>query len=132
MVYLYNDFLYVEYYASTGVLVSQWHGKCNSLQYRQSLIQYLRICKQLNLRYAVTDRRLQQALPPEDMEWMEKHFMTAFNKLPLERVAVVSAYDPNAEKQLRQLYQQLNPRTDFESRCFEDLTSAYDWITATR
>ncbi|WP_242929522.1 hypothetical protein [Pontibacter vulgaris] len=130
MVYLYTDYFYVEYYATTGVLMSQWHGKCSSLQYRQSLIQYLRICKDLNLRLAVTDRRLQQALTAEDMEWMQTHFINAFINLPLERLAIIRSFDPVAESQFQQLYQNNGHPFPFESRSFEDLTSAYNWITA--
>lgn len=58
MVYFQTDYLLLEYHAASHVLLSQWYGRCSSLQYRQALIKLVRLIRDLNVPYAITDSRL--------------------------------------------------------------------------
>lgn len=128
MVYFQTDYLQVEYHSSSDVLITQWYGGCSSLQYRQALIQIARITRELQSPYAVLDRRLQQPLSEDDLSWSFNIYAKAYSRLPLMRLAVVSAFNPKTETQQQHLYNQYKSR--FETRTFTDLTSAYDWITS--
>jgi hypothetical protein len=129
MICLHTDYLHIEYYSAHSVLISQWYGRCSSLQYRRALIQSIRLCRELAIKYAVLDYRLLPALPEEDQKWTTNIFLKAFTHLPFKRIAVVSSFDSEAEAQLQQFLHDKRFPLLFEARTFEDLTSAYDWLT---
>ncbi|QCR24242.1 hypothetical protein [Pontibacter sp. SGAir0037] len=128
MVFFDSNYLHVEYYAATNVLVTQWYGGCSSLQYRQALIKGLRISKELQVEYAIIDERMMPPLSSEDFQWLRHTYLKAFNKLPFKRFAVVNAFDNTALKQLKKVHQFTEIEAPFETRAFDDLTSAYDWL----
>lgn len=130
MVYFDSNYLHVEYYAATNVLISQWYGGCSSLQYRQALIKGIRLSKELNVEYAIIDERMLPPLSSEDYSWMHDYYIKAFNKLPLKRFAVVNAFNSTAVKQLQKVYLDKAKEVPFETRTFDDLTSAYDWLVS--
>ncbi|WP_299708933.1 hypothetical protein [uncultured Pontibacter sp.] len=128
MVYLHTDYLLVEYHASSHVLLSQWYGKCSSLQYRQALIKLVRLARQLGAPYAIIDSRLLAPLDPDDLAWTRDVYAQAFSQLPLKRSASLNPFDPTAERQIQQIFSS-QPSLPFEVKEFDDLTSAYDWLT---
>lgn len=127
--YFQTDYLLVEYHAANNVLLSQWYGKCSSLQYRQALIQVIRLAKQLAPSYAITDSRLLSPLQPDDLAWTKDVYAQAFRKLPLKRSASLCPFDPTADQQVHQIFS-TKKRLPFEMKEFEDLTSAYDWLVS--
>jgi hypothetical protein len=129
MVYLHTDYLLVEYHASSHVLLSQWYGKCSSLQYRQALIKLVRLARQLGAPYAIIDSRLLAPLDPDDLAWTRNVYAQAFSQLPLKRSASLKPFDPAAERQIQQVFSSQH-KLPFEMREFDDLTSAYDWLTS--
>lgn len=128
MVYFQTDYLLVEYHASSNMLVSQWYGRCSSLQYRQALIEVIRLARQLAASYAITDSRLLSPLQPEDLTWTRDVYAQAFGKLPLKRSASLNPYNATAEQQMQQIYTSKKQQLPFETKEFDDLTSAYDWL----
>lgn len=130
MVYFDSNYLHVEYYAASNVLISQWYGGCSSLQYRQALIKGIRLTKELGVEYAIMDERLIPPLSNEDFNWTRDFYMRALHRLPLKRVALVNAFDAAAEDQLLQMYHPQNGSLPFETCTFDDLTSAYEWLTS--
>jgi len=130
MVYFQTDYLQVEHHDANNILITQWYGGCSSLQYRQALIQIVRIARDLQIQYAVLDRRLLKPVSEDDLNWSYDVYAKAYAKLPLQRLAIVSAFDAEAEKQQKALYQ--THKLGFETRNFEDLTSAYDWLTSVK
>ena len=126
MVYFQSDYLLLEHHAASNVLLSQWYGKCSSLQYRQALIKMIRLARQLAPSYTITDSRLLFPLQPDDLAWTRDVFAKAFRKLPLKRAASLSPFDATADRQIHLISQQF----PFETKEFEDLTSAYDWLTS--
>ncbi|MCC9168025.1 hypothetical protein [Pontibacter harenae] len=131
MVCYQSEYLHVEYYDSTQVLLTQWYGGCSSLQYRQALIKSIRLSKKLQVKYAVIDKRLLPPLSKDDFEWTLNLFMDALKKLPFKRYAIINAYNPTAAHQQQKLYYSQRKNLDCEIKTFDDLTSAYDWLTAT-
>lgn len=127
MVYFHTDYLQVEYHQNANVLITQWYGECSSLQYRQALIQVTRIIKELEVTYAVLDRRLLKPISADDLNWTNTVYAKAYTRLPLKKIAVISSFNQETERQQQQLHAQL--QTSIETRTFEDLTSAYDWLT---
>lgn len=130
MVYFDSDYLHVEYHTATNVLISQWYGGCSSLQYRQALIKGIRLTRELNIQYAILDERMMPPLSPEDFEWMLGVYISAFNKLPLKRFAVVNAFDMTTLGQFKSVFLNSGNEAGFETRSFDDLTSAYDWLVS--
>ncbi|MEJ8758624.1 hypothetical protein WG947_16535 [Pontibacter sp. H259] len=130
MVYFQTDYLQVEHHDANNVLITQWYGGCSSLQYRQALIQIIRIARELQVQHAVLDRRLLKPVSEDDLNWSYDIYAKAYAKLPLQRLAIVSAFDSEAEKQQKQLYK--THTLGFETRNFEDLTSAYDWLISVK
>jgi hypothetical protein len=127
MVYFQTDYLQVEHHEANNVLITQWYSDCSSLQYRQALINIARIARELQVEYAVMDRRLLQPVSEEDLHWTCTIFAKAYTKLPLKKVAVIHPFHPETELQQQQFYKQLE--SYIETRSFSDLTSAYDWLT---
>lgn len=128
MVYFDSDYLHVEYYPVTKVLLSQWYDKCSSLQYRQALIESIRMTKRLGVQYFVTDRRLLPPLPADDLAWTTSIYLRALSGLPLRRFAIVISSDA-AGAQLQELLHSRRYPLPFEARAFDDLATAYDWLT---
>lgn len=130
MVYFHTEYLLVEYHAASHVLLSQWYGKCSSLQYRQALIKLVRLARQLGAPYAILDSRLLSPLDPDDLAWTRDVYAQAFSQLPLKRSAALTPYNPTAERQFQQIFMGKSSYLPFETREFDDLTSAYDWLTS--
>lgn len=130
MVYLHTDYLLVEYHASSHVLLSQWYGKCSSLQYRQALIKLVRLARQLGVPYAINDSRLLSPLDPDDLAWTRDVYAQAFSQLPLKRSASLNPFDPTAERQIQQIFSNYKSNPSFELKEFDDLTSAYEWLVS--
>ncbi len=130
MVYFQTDYLLLEYHAASHVLLSQWYGRCSSLQYRQALIKLVRLIRDLNVPYAITDSRLLSPLDPDDLAWTRDVYAQAFSQLPLKRSASLSPFDPTASRQFQHLFAGRPNPLPFETREFDDLTSAYDWLTS--
>lgn len=130
MVYLHTDYLLVEYHAASHVLLSQWYGKCSSLQYRQALIKVIRLARQLAAPYAITDSRLLAPLDPEDLAWTRDIYAQAFRQLPLKRSASLNPFNSTADRQIQQIFSAKGNQLPFETKEFEDLTSAYNWLTS--
>ncbi|GGG31566.1 hypothetical protein [Pontibacter amylolyticus] len=130
MVYFQTDYLLVEYHVASHVLLSQWYGKCSSLQYRQALIKLIRLARELGAPYAITDSRLLTPLDPDDLAWTRDVYAQAFSQLPLKRSASLNPFDPAAHRQLQQVFFKSSSPLPFETREFDDLTSAYDWLTS--
>jgi hypothetical protein len=128
MVYLNTEYLLVEYHASSHVLLSQWYGKCSSLQYRQALIKVIRLARQLGAPYAINDSRLLAPLDPEDLAWSRDVYAHAFSQLPLKRTAALNPFDPTAGRQIQQIFSRAKQSLPFEIKEFDDLTSAYNWL----
>lgn len=128
MVYFRTDYLQVEYHSTNNVLISQWYGGCSSLQYRQALIQLVRIARELQVQHIVLDRRLLQPVSEEDLDWTYTIYARAYTRLPLKKVAIVQAFNSKTELQQQQLYQHISNHVP--TRTFEDLTSAYDWLVS--
>jgi hypothetical protein len=129
MVYFNTHYLHVEYHEKDNVLISQWYGACSSLQYRQALIMSLRLAREFSISFAVTDRRLLPPLSESDLTWTTEIYHKAFNALPLKRFALIKPF--NKEAELQQLYL-INSKVNtakIEARAFDDLTSAYYWLT---
>ena len=127
MVYFQTDYLQVEHHEKNNVLITQWYSGCSSLQYRQALINIVRIARELQIEYAVLDKRLLQPVTEEDLHWTCTIFAKAYAKLPLKKMAVIHSFHPETEQQQQELYKQLEDY--IETRSFSDLTSAYDWLT---
>lgn len=123
---------HLEYYPRHNVIVSQWYGSCTSQEYRSTLTNFLRMVEELGVSYAIADRRLLPPIPIEDIRWTVQEYTVPFSKLPLKRFAFINSFDPTAEKQLQQFVANNGPVSfPFEVNVFEDLTSAYEWLTAT-
>ncbi|NEM99488.1 hypothetical protein [Pontibacter burrus] len=127
MVCFQTDYLQVEHHSKNKVLVTQWYGGCSSLQYRQALIQIMRIARDLQVHYIILDRRLLQPVTTEDLTWTCTIYAKAYTKLPLRKVAVLQAFNIITQQQQQQLYERLSDHIPVAA--FEDLTSAYAWIT---
>lgn len=130
MVYFQTDYLLVEYHDASNVLLSQWYSKCSSLQYRQALIQVIRLARQLGTPYAITDSRLLPPLQPDDLAWTRDVFAQAFSQLPLKRSAALNPFDALAERQIQQIFAARKHLLPFEMKEFDDLTTAYNWLTS--
>ncbi|MBF8965414.1 hypothetical protein I0P70_19350 [Pontibacter sp. FD36] len=130
MVYFQTDYLLLEYHAASHVLLSQWYGKCSSLQYRQALIRLIRLARELGAPYTITDSRLLSPLDPDDLAWTRDVYAQAFSQLPLKRSASLNPFDPAASRQIQQVFASRPHPLPFETREFDDLTSAYDWLTS--
>ena len=130
MVYFHTDYLQVEHHQNANVLITQWYGGCSSLQYRQALIQVIRIIKELEVSCAVLDRRLLKPVSADDLNWTNTVYAKAYTKLPLKKIAIISSFNQDTERQQQQLNAQL--QSFIEMRTFDDLTSAYDWLTTVR
>jgi hypothetical protein len=131
MVYFHTEYLLVEYHDASNILLSQWYGKCSSLQYRQALIKLVRLARQLNAPYAIIDSRLLAPLDSDDLAWTRTVYLQALSQLPLKRTASLCPFDPTAERQLQQVFSTRGTSLlPFEIKEFEDLTSAYDWLTS--
>lgn len=126
--YYKTDYLQVEYHNISDVLIAQWYAGCSSLQYRQALIRIIRLARELHVQNAVLDRRLLQPVSEEDLNWTCTIYVSAYAKLPLKRLAVINAFDSRTERQQQKLYAQLSSYVTIRS--FDDLTSAYDWLTS--
>ena len=127
MVYFQTDYLQVEHHNTGNVLITQWYGGCSSLQYRQALINIIRITRELQVHFIVLDRRLLQPISEDDLHWTCTIYAKAYTKLPLKKLAVIHSFDQETERQQQQLHAQLE--SYIETRNFDDLTSAYDWLT---
>lgn len=128
MVCLHTHYLHVEYHEQDNVLISQWYGSCSSLQYRQALILSLRLARDYQIRYAVTDRRLLPPLSESDLTWTTEVYHKALKSLPIKRFAIIRSFNQEAERQHVKLIENRTSTTQIETRAFEDLTSAYEWI----
>ncbi|WP_276498762.1 hypothetical protein [Pontibacter litorisediminis] len=128
-----TPFHHVEYYAAHNVIVSQWYGPCTSQEYRDTLNNFLQLVVAQGASYAISDRRLLPAIPKEDTRWTLQEFLKDFIKLPLKRFAFINSFDPIAQKQLQYFVNadKLGP-FPFEVQVFNDLTSAYEWLTDTK
>lgn len=130
MICLQTNYLHLEYHEKDNVLISQWYGTCSSLQYRQALILSLRLAKQYHIDYAVTDRRLLPPLSESDLSWTSEVYFKAFNSLPIKRFAIIKPFNEEATRQQSELIRKRNGSSHIESRAFDDLTSAYEWLVA--
>ncbi len=130
MVYFYSDYLYVEYFASHRVLLCQWYGGCSSKQYRDAMLLTAAIISKQEVRYHVSDRRLLPLLPQEDIDWTFNVFLEIFSCLPLWRFAIINCFDEEARQQTNCFLHHPVVQIPFETRIFDDLTSAYDWLTS--
>lgn len=128
MVYFQTDYLLLEYHVASQVLLSQWYGKCSSLQYRQALIKLIRLARELEVHYTIMDSRLLTSLDPDDLAWTRDVYAQAFKQLPLKRSASLTPFDPTAHRQFQQVFINRTYPPPFETREFDDLTSAYDWL----
>jgi len=128
MVCLHTHYLHVEYHEQDNVLISQWYGNCSSLQYRQALILSLRLARDYHINYAVTDRRLLPPLSESDVTWTTEVYHKALKLLPIKRFAIIRSFNEEAEQQQANLIENRISTTNIETRAFEDLTSAYEWI----
>lgn len=121
---------HIELYTAHNVLVSQWYGGCSSAEYRESLKRFLHFIETLQVHYAITDRRLLPPLAEEDALWTSEVFLEHFRRLPLRRFAIIRSFSLSAGKQLHHFIHNKERPLPFEAKVFEDLTSAYDWLTA--
>lgn len=128
MVYFYSDYLQMEYYSAQRVLISQWYASCNSLQYRNALIKFLRLTRDLGIKYAVNDQRLLPSLSEDDLNWTLDVYLRSFCEVPLQRFAIVNPFDAEASRQTKSILHNKHHQVPFETHIFEDLTSAYDWL----
>ncbi|MBC5776002.1 hypothetical protein H8S95_18140 [Pontibacter sp. KCTC 32443] len=126
MVYFQTDYLQVEHHHTGNVLITQWYGGCSSLQYRQALINVIRIARELQVHCVVLDRRLLKPVSEDDLHWTCTIYAKAYAKLPLKKLAVIHSFDNETERQQQQLNAHIG--TYIETRSFDDLTSAYDWV----
>lgn len=131
MVYLHTHYLHVEYHEHDNMLISQWYGRCSSLQYRNALILSLRLIRDYNIDYAITDRRLLPPLPEADLIWTTEVYHKALKTTSLKRFAMVRPFDEEANKQQSILINNRKDTAKIEVQAFEDLTSAYKWILTT-
>ncbi len=127
MVYLQTEYLQVEHHTANNVLITQWYNGCSSLQYRQALINIVRIARNLQVEHVIMDRRLLQPISEDDLNWTCTIYAKAYDKLPLKKIAVIHSFDNRTEQQQKKLYEQLAHR--IETHTFDDLTSAYEWLT---
>lgn len=127
-----SEYLHVELYEEPNVLVTQWYGKCTSDQYREALIRFNSLVRLYDVHFAIADRRLLPALSKEDLIWTVKEFLPLFCNLPLKRFAVLNSFDEIAEELLPHFLKNTNYPIPFESQAFDDLTSAYDWLTSVK
>lgn len=130
MVYLHTHYLHVEYHERDNILINQWYGTCSSLQYRKALILSLRLIREHCIDYAITDRRLLPVLPKADLIWSTEVYHKALKTVPLKRFAMVKPFDEEARQQQFFLIDNRKDTTKIETRTFEDLTSAYEWLLA--
>lgn len=131
MVLFEAPYLHLEYYAAHDVLVSQWYGRCTSQEYRDALKRFVHFVDAMNIQYAISDRRLLPPLSDEDAQWTTDVFLESFRKLPLRRFAIIKSFSSSAGKQLQDFIRNKQRPLPFEAKAFNDLTSAYDWLTAT-
>lgn len=132
MVYLHTHYLHVEYHERDNMLISQWYGSCSSLQYRQALILSLRLAKEHDIDFAITDRRLLPPLSEADLLWTAEVYHKALKAVPLKRFAIINPFDEVARQQQSRLVKSRVETSKIETRTFEDLTSAYEWLIAAK
>lgn len=132
MVLFEAPYQHLELYTAHNVLVSQWYGGCTSAQYREALKRFIHFVDTKHIQYAISDRRMLPPLSEEDARWTVEVFLESFRKLPLQRFAIIKSFSSSAGKQLQHFINNKEQPLPFEARVFEDLTSAYDWLTATK
>ncbi|GAB3823259.1 hypothetical protein [Pontibacter rugosus] len=129
MVLFEASYLHLAYYAAHDVLISQWYGRCTSSEYRDALERFMHYVVSMNIQYAISDRRLLPPLSDEDAQWTTEVFLEGFRKLPLKRFAIIKSFSSSAGKQLHNSICNKYRPLSFEAKSFNDLTSAYDWLT---
>lgn len=122
------EYLRVELYENPKVLVTQWYGECTSNEYRQALIRFLELVKKHDVKFAIADRRLLPKISVEDMRWTLTDYLAEFSNLPLKRFAVLKSFNADRDKHLKQFLNNEHHPLAFETKAFDDLTSAYDWL----
>lgn len=132
MVCFHSEYLHVEYYASHGVLISQWYGRCSSQQYRDAMILTSDIIAKQDTHYFISDRRLLPQLSEEEADWTINVFLKTFCCLPLKRFAVINCFDEAAVQQTHRFLHNPAAPIPFEIRIFDDLTSAYNWLVTAK
>ncbi len=125
-----SDYIHLEYYAAHHVLVSQWYSGCSSRQYREAVTMTSHYIQEMNIPYAISDRRLLPPLSPEDIAWSVNEYIQTFVKLPLKRVAIINSFDEHAAEQLHYFINNPQFPLPFQMRAFDDLTSAYEWLVS--
>lgn len=123
---------HVEFYTAQNLIISQWYGHCTSQEYRDALNRFNYFVTRMGVQYAIADRRLLPPLSLADAEWTLGEFLDSFRKLPLKRFAIINAFDERAGEQLDNFIHNDKLPLPFETQVFQDLTSAYDWVTGIR
>ena len=130
MVLFETEYIHLEYYAAHHVLVSQWFSGCSSEEYRQVETLTSEFIREMDIPFAISDRRLLHQLPLEDLRWTATEFLREFCQLPLKRFAIINCFDEAAAGQLHFFLHNKRYPLPFEARVFEDLTSAYEWLVS--
>jgi hypothetical protein len=128
MVYFQTNYLQVEHHSTENILVTQWYDKCSSLQYRQALINIIRIARNLQAHHIVLDRRLLMPISEDDINWTCTIYAKAYTRLDIKKLAVIHSFDKVTDQQQQLLYDILASHID--TRSFSDLTSAYAWLVS--
>lgn len=125
-----TEYLRVELYENPKVLVTQWYGECTSKEYREALLRFIELVKEHDVLFAIADRRLLPEISDEDMRWTLSNYLAVFTELPLKRFAVLKSFNEDHDKHLSMFLSNEHYSLPFETKAFDDLTSAYDWVTA--
>lgn len=111
----------------TPVLELQWLCYAASADLHGALLQVLHLSQEHQVKGWVADDRLQGAIRPRDLEWVEQHILGPLNQTGLKRFAQLEAQDMLNRRTVDAIYTRTMPLLSFEVRRFEDLAAARAW-----
>lgn len=111
------------------VLELQWLQYAASAELHAALLQALHLSQAHQVKGWVADDRLQGAIRPRDLEWIEQEILPPIDKIGLERFAQLESQDMLNRRTVDAIYVRTMPTLRFEVRRFDDLAAARVWAS---
>jgi hypothetical protein len=126
-----TSFLNLHHDPAGATLETEWLGFVNSEQLRSSLLEALRLARQLRIRGWIANNLLLRTIRPADQDWINHVWFPDFAKLGVDRMAVIISQDGLNRMGIDNIMQRATDHLPFDTQHFADAAEARRWAAST-
>jgi hypothetical protein len=125
---LHEEYVTVEYHASLQAVALHWHLPPSSAELRHALNVGLRTVEDKKAPNWVGNTAKLGAIDPDDQTWINEAWFPQLLVKGVKNMAVVVSEDIFGQMSIEDIMGHIDLSTGFESRYFQDVNEAFDWI----